>query len=351
MNRARSCLPLGPRALAGGVYGRVPHAELVLLGVEPVPVDHRAADALAGSEVLEARDAFGVLEEVGLVEIVDPPVVLPPLGLRLAPVPLEEVREQLARGRCPVVAAQEEERTHEGGDLRGLLLDTFWRSSVAGSGSRRVGAESLGVLVPARLEPLSEESGRVAVGPVVVLDSLQDGRVRVLEPPLVLDDGRPGVDDGPDTPAVEIQRLELLEGIRRRPHLDPLAHDAVQVDEHSGAQELVHLVLASAVAAHQPADRRRLVGGEVEHVQIGVLRAAGHDEVDELLERALLPGGVVPPKRPVGERAAGLDPPDAQEVLDPSWPDERVAFDVEKEIARRRRRERAESEPVLRRPE
>ena len=54
------------------------------------------------------------------------------------------------------------------------------------------------------------------------------------------------------------------------PGAQALAHDLEQVDEHLAAEELVDLLLARRVRAHQPGERRRLVGGVVVDVHVGI---------------------------------------------------------------------------------
>ena len=66
-------------------------------------------------------------------------------------------------------------------------------------------------------------------------------------------------------------RLERLEAVALDAGPDRLPADAVEVDEHLAAQQLVELVLAYRVARDEPLERRRLVGVEVEDVQVGVL--------------------------------------------------------------------------------
>src|SRR5439155_22807791 len=81
-----------------------------------------------------------------------------------------------------------------------------------------------------------------------------------------------------------------------------IPHNTVLVGEHTEPEQVVHLVLARGETSHQRAhrllaravefgemvDRRRLVMVVVVDVQARMARAALGDEVDQLLERALL---------------------------------------------------------------
>ena len=132
---------------------------------------------------------------------------------------------------------------------------------------------------------------------------------------------------------VEVEEdLHLLEPVARHRGDDPAAHDLEQVDEDAAAQQVVDLRLAGAVAAHQPAQRGDLVGGVVVDVHVGVLAQARVDEVDERLERGLLARVVVGPER----REVVVRVEHAPEVLEaPVLVPERVALDVEEEVAGR----------------
>ena len=82
-----------------------------------------------------------------------------------------------------------------------------------------------------------------------------------------------------------------------------MAHDLIEIDEEAGAEHLVDLLLARRITAHQALQRRRLVRGVVVDVQAGELRPPRHDEIDELLEGALLVGAGESPVALIDERA------------------------------------------------
>ena len=141
-----------------------------------------------------------------------------------------------------------------------------------------------------------------------------------------------------------VELLHLLDRVAldRRPHA--LADGAKQVDEDAAPQQPVDLDLAGAVAAHQPLEGGRLVWGVVIDMERRVAFEPLHEEVDEPLERRTFrlererAGLVARPDRV--ERAVGLQ--DAEEVVETVLERERVAFDVEEQVAFRRLGERGE---------
>ena len=168
-------------------------------------------------------------------------------------------------------------------------------------------------------------------------------------------------------PPVPAQRFQSLDRVALHPGLHALPDDPVQVHEHPEPEQVVHLVLAGREPPHQPAhrllaravqlgemvDRRRLVVVVVVHVQPWATRAALGDEVDQLLERALLarpaegPEGRVPRAARLVEVGCVHHP---EQVLQPELltvlgvvPG---TFDVEEQVAGNRLRQR--EEPAVR---
>src|SRR5436190_21276483 len=92
-----------------------------------------------------------------------------------------------------------------------------------------------------------------------------------------------------------------------------LPDDLEQVNEHAAAQEVVDLVLARTVFAHQALERRGLVTRVVIDVQVRILCAAHTNEVDEVFERLLLLRAIVRPESAIFGRVA-----DAPKVLQPA---------------------------------
>src|SRR5207247_1332141 len=106
-----------------------------------------------------------------------------------------------------------------------------------------------------------------------------------------------------------------------------------QVDEDAAAEQVFELGLARSVTAHQPAERGDLVGRVVVDVHVGVFAEPRAHEVDERLKRGALARVVVRMQR--REVAVGVeDPPEVLEA--PLLVPERVALEVEEEVAGRR---------------
>ena len=318
------------RGLADGELG-------LLAGVEGVAVDLGALDLVDHTHVGEAGHGLGVggeVVEVGLEAVEE----APPLGLVLAAVPVEQVREQPAGaplGRRAGGGHVEALGQQLGGDLGGgdLGRDRLvgrCRLARLGPWQRAVCRLPLGA---AGLEPVAQQQRGLAVDAVVRLDVVEDVLLARLDPLLVLHDARPRVDDLA-VAGRQVEHLELLDRQRRQADGEALAHHAVEVDEDPAAQQVVELVDPGGVATRQLLEGGGLVGGVVVDVQVGVLRVARHDEVDERLEQLLLDGRVVGPPAPEGAEAAlGPGHDDAEEVLEPEVAHVRVALDVEEDVA------------------
>ena len=111
----------------------------------------------------------------------------------------------------------------------------------------------------------------------------------------------------PRVSRAHVERFELLQRVRAAAHAQAAADRRVQVDQDPVAQQLVDGVLADAVAAREPEQRRPLVGGVVVDVHARVRGAALLDVGEEVDERLLLLRAVVRPERP--ERAVRPPPP------------------------------------------
>ena len=169
-------------------------------------------------------------------------------------------------------------------------------------------------------------------------------------PALVLHDaghrvGHPGVGGGAGVPPVEV--LELLDRVGRLADPHPLPHDGVQVDEPLAAQQLVELGLAHAVPPGQPLERGRLVGRVVVDVHARVGAPAGGSA-----RRA--GRGSAPPPRSWSCAHQVLKPsaavPEPGEVLPAlAVGGERVALEVEVDVAVARRRQAQQPAVGLRR--
>ena len=107
-------------------------------------------------------------------------------------------------------------------------------------------------------------------------------------------------------------------------------------------------MLARGVLAHEAPERGALVGRVVVDVQVGVDAAALLDPVDEALEGSLLAGAVEAPDDLVAQSRRLVAVAPAEEVLEPARRlVERMALEVEPDVACRRRREACRKPRVL----
>ena len=301
---------------------------------ERLPVLDRLADEPHPADRVRVLDQLVLVER----EVVEP---LPPLRLRLALVVVEEVREEPAR--APLLPAREQ-RLVQGDPRRVALLGLLrllplLRRQLPGEPGR-----------PQPEQPLVERDRRAAVLLVVRADPLEQRVLLRLEPLLEEDDRLvPARDLGRAHEPVQL--LDLLDRVARDAGAQRLLDDAVEVDEQLLPQPVVDLALARRVLAHQPPQRGALVRRVVVDVQVGVDAAARLDPVDEALEGGLLAVAVEAPDDLVARLAAVAVAP-AEEVLEPARRlVERVALEVEPDVALRRRRERAEAAVLLVREE
>ncbi len=313
--------------------------DLVLLRLEGERVPPRALLQLRLAGGHEAAERVPVRDVLLVVELLEVEEVLPPLRLLLAAVVVEELREEPAR--LALLRAREE----RGADARGLGVALLGLLAPLALVRRRAPRD----VRPALEEPAVELVGRDAVLAVVGLDPLEERLLAGLEVGLEVVDGlRAAADLGRPLEAEEL--LDLLQRVARHRGAQGLARDPVEVDEHLAAQEVVDLLLARRVLAHEAGERGALVGGVVVDVHAREAAAALDDVVDEGLERrALLVArrraeGAVDGLPVLGE----LEP--AGEELEPAARLEpRVALEVEPDVARGRLRQEREAAVVLER--
>jgi hypothetical protein len=252
-------------------------------------------------------------------------------------VPVEQVGQQ--RPRLPLARlrgdAGQQRRPDPGG------LGVLGGTRVLGEDRpRQLLAQPFGQLDPPFLQPVPQRQRGPAVVLVVPghnpLPLAVPGRSPVLERRLQRDQagGRFGQVHPPAVPA---QRLQPLDRVVLHPGPYALPHDPVQVGEHPEPEQVVHLVLTRGKTSHQRAhrllprpvelgemvDRRRLVMVVVVDVQTGMTGAALGDEVDQLLERALLTRPVEGPdlRVPGESRLVTISRVDhAEQVLQPELP-------------------------------
>ena len=157
-----------------------------------------------------------------------------------------------------------------------------------------------------RFQPIPQGLGRRAIIPIVPLDRgliavRNTGRIRHFEPRLgachhptdVLQ--RHGSDE-------RIKRFEFLYRIALDAGTNSVAYDGKEIDEDLRAQQIIDLVLARRIAAHQTLHCRRFVGRKMVDVQIGIDLQALRHEVDEALERGPL---LLPVRSPIANIALG----------------------------------------------
>ena len=191
-----------------------------------------------------------------------------------------------------------------------------------------------------------ERDRRAAVLLVVRADPLEQRALLGLEP-LLEEDDRLGPARDLGGALEPVQLLDLLDRVARDPRPERLPDDAVEVDQQLLPQPVVDLALARRVLAHEAPHRGALVAGVVVDVHVGVHTAARLDPVDEALESRLLAAAVESPDDLVARVAAVAVAP-AEEVLEPARRlVERVAFEVEPDVALGRRRQYAEAAVIL----
>ena len=311
-----------PRFLAGrGVDHVLALPQLVLLRREGECVDDRLLHGLVRAGRLEPPDRLGVLDEL-LGRHLAPVEERPPDRLALAVV----VVEQLPREGAGLVAGREESLAQR--HALGLFGLDRLRLDRLGQRERPEGVERL---LPPLEQPVAQEPRGDAVLAVVGGDLVEDPLVAREHPFLEGDDRGAALPDL-RLPLERQERLQLLQPVPRPRDVQAAADDLVEVDEDAAPEQVVELGLARAVLAHQAAQRRDLVGGVVVDVQRRVGGEPLVDEVDEALERValLVAGG----GEDGLEAAVGVeDPP---EVLEAALVvPERVALEVEEEVARR----------------
>ena len=286
---------------------------------------------------LEPADRGAVADELVVVEL-RPAEPGPPLGPRLALVVVEQVREQPPR--LALLGADEQPR------LQGLacgvsFLGLFRRRALVGRQPPRHGGR------PDRAQPLVQLERRAAVLLVVALDLFEDRVVARLDPLLEANDRLVAARHlGRALEPVELlDRLDRV-AVGRGPQR--LLDDAVEVDQHLLAQEVVDLLLPRSVLAGEAGQGRALVRGVVVDVHPRVLRTARDDPVDELLERDALVVAVSPPHRVVDDLAGVVAEAVAEEVLEPARGlVERMALHVEPDVARVGRGQQPEAALLL----
>ncbi len=150
-----------------------------------------------------------------------------------------------------------------------------------------------------------------------------------------------------DLASEPVERLERLDRVALHARPDGVADDGEQVHEALRAQQIVELLLARPVPAHQALERRWLVRRVVIDVHLRVALGARDGVVDERFECAALLGVRVRPVRVIRRRAVRVRRHPAEEVFAAVLARERIALEVEEHVFRRRLGQSRETEPVL----
>ena len=172
--------------------------------------------------------------------MLDPVEERPPDRLALAVVVVEQLRRQLL--------ARVEQLRAQLGPL-GLLLGSpasAPRGSGGGIGPNRASASSR------RSSSQSRSSTRRDAVLAVVLVDLVEERLVARSASTLEDHDRGAAVLDLRLPLEVEERLDLLQPVARPRGAEAVADDREQVDEDAAAEQVVELVLARAVAAHQP---------------------------------------------------------------------------------------------------
>ena len=157
-------------------------------------------------------------------------------------------------------------------------------------------------------KPVPQRKRRAAVFLVVVGDRRKQCRILGLDPLLIRQNGvHPAPDVGPSRERREcfdfFQRVTVDAGPKA------LAHHRVQIDEDVSPQQLVYLVFARGVGAHELFERRVLVGTVVIHMHLRIGSQSCVHQIDELLRTwPARRGG----RAPRWEDSASRHPPSAE---------------------------------------
>src|SRR6266478_6593072 len=309
---------------------------------KPVTMDGNGALALRvrgyGLEELQAGEAGPLVPQLLVAELAQAEV-LPPHAFVLAPVEVEDVGEEPP---CLLLGGPDRNVSGNAGEqllancMGFLAVDLLLVGRVAGS--RRGPVDSRPGSDPRRalaFEPVAERARGEAVVLVVGLDL--GARLRIdfagaaqLQGELDDAPGRSGVLEG-HAARVGEEGFQVLDGVVLDARAERLANDGVEIDEDLAAQETIDLFLARRVAAHEALQRGGLVRGVVIDVHARITREACDHEVDEVLEGRLLG---LPIDRPECSVLA-LVQRVAEEVFEAAVRDERIALDVEEDVARR----------------
>ena len=132
-----------------------------------------------------------------------------------------------------------------------------------------------------------------------------------------------------------VQGLELFQAVALDAYAKGLAHDGMEVDEAAAAQQPVERLAARDIARAQTLQGGGLVGAEMVDVKRGIRLQPRHHEIDEALARGFLGRRIERPILLEPEHALRVPPRVTGQVLEALVADERIALEVEVDVARR----------------
>jgi hypothetical protein len=158
------------------------------------------------------------------------------------------------------------------------------------------------------------------------------------------------------------EMLEFLQRVFFDAGAESLFKDGVEIDEEAGAEHAVDFFFARGVEAHEAFEGAGLVAAEVVDVHGGKFFAARHDEIDEPLESCFFFGRIFCPTFLILQMVNGarsrqgcasvrfasvsvnrcyrlvaefsrLQGADSEEILQAGFADERIAFEIDEDVA------------------
>jgi Methylmalonyl-CoA mutase len=133
-----------------------------------------------------------------------------------------------------------------------------------------------------------------------------------------------------------VKRFEFLDRIAFDARANAMADDGEEIDEDLRAEEVVDFILRRGVTPHQAFHGGRLVRREMVDVQIGECLETLRHEVDEALERGPFFATIGGPITDIPLIAVVFEIEISEQKLEPSFARERIPFEIEKDISRRR---------------
>ena len=132
-----------------------------------------------------------------------------------------------------------------------------------------------------------------------------------------------------------VERLQLLDRVAFDPGTESLTYDRVEIHEALASEELVELLSACCVAAHQTLESRRLVVAEVVDVRAGIRGERLHDAIDGGLERGTLVSVCKRPETLILPRRGGRTrrtAPQPEQILAAAFAGEPRALQIEEQV-------------------